>query len=112
MPPSPATSTPPAIPAAASVSGGQIKIDASDVNTDITITANAHSAEVGLTVDAVTNRNIDYQQPARSHHRGRRHGQQLDAHRRGESSDNQVITFGNGGGAPDLAGWRHDRATR
>jgi len=45
--------------AVASVSGGQIKIDASDVNTDITITANVHSQEVGLTADAVTNRNIN-----------------------------------------------------
>ena len=45
--------------AVASVSGGQIKLDASDVNTDITVTANAESALAGLTADAVTNRNVN-----------------------------------------------------
>ena len=91
--------------AVASVSGGQIKIDASDVNTDITITANAHSAEVGLTVDAVTNRNINSTNLL---------DRIIAAGGTGGSStltvavnggSNQVITFGNGGGqVHDLAG--------
>ena len=90
--------------AVASVSGGQIKIDASDVNTDITITANAHSAEVGLTVDAVTNRNINSTNLL---------DRIIAAGGTGGSStltvavnggSNQVITFGNGGGQSDLAG--------
>src|SRR5262249_13964263 len=39
-----------------SSSGGQVKIDNQDVNTDVTITANAATAALGLTADAVTNR--------------------------------------------------------
>jgi flagellin-like hook-associated protein FlgL len=45
--------------AAASVTGGNLKIDASDADTDISITASAVSASVGLTADASTNRSIN-----------------------------------------------------
>jgi flagellin len=91
--------------AVASVSGGQIKIDASDVNTDITITANAHSAEVGLTVDAVTNRNINSTNLLdRIVTAGGTAGSStLTVAVNGGA--NQVITFGNGGGqVHDVAG--------
>src|SRR5690606_36105173 len=43
----------------ASVSGGQLKLDANDSDTDVTVTANAVTQAVGLTADAVTNRNIN-----------------------------------------------------
>src|SRR5712691_9863921 len=91
--------------AVASVSGGEIKIDASDVNTDITITANAHSAEVGLTADAVTNRNINSTNLLdRIVAAGGTAGTStLTVAANGGA--NQVITFGNGGGQiHDLAG--------
>ncbi len=44
--------------AVASLSGGFLKIDASDADTDIDINANQQSADVGLTADASTNRSI------------------------------------------------------
>jgi flagellin len=44
---------------AVTASGGQIKIDNQDVNTDVSITANAATAALGLTVDASTNRAVN-----------------------------------------------------
>ena len=43
----------------ASISSGQIKLDANDSDTDITVTANATTAAVGLTADASTNRSVN-----------------------------------------------------
>src|SRR5262249_48198712 len=40
-------------------SGGQLKIDNQDVNTDVTIPANAATAALRLTTDAVTNRAVN-----------------------------------------------------
>ncbi|MEA2934274.1 MAG: flagellin [Variibacter sp.] len=45
--------------ATVTTSGGNLKIDAVDADTDVTITASARTAEVGLTVDASTNRSIN-----------------------------------------------------
>ncbi|MGD9768936.1 MAG: flagellin, partial [Pseudolabrys sp.] len=43
----------------ASISSGQIKLDANDSDTDITVTANATTAAVGLTADASTDRAVN-----------------------------------------------------
>ncbi len=43
----------------ASLSGGFLKLDAADADTDVSITANQQSADVGLTADASTNRSVN-----------------------------------------------------
>ena len=89
---------------AVTVSGGELKIDNQDVNTDVAITANAASAEVKLTADAVTNRNINSTNLLDNIiTAGGAAGATLTAAVNGGT--NQVITFGYGAGqVHDLAG--------